>query len=106
MLESDLKISYGCTVRDENYIVNTLDKNLIPSDDLTLADIKPGVTGRIMRLCATPEVNQRLREMGFCESKKVKMISRNSNIICKLGTVRFGVGRSLAQCICLELVKK
>ena len=37
--------------------------------------IQAGVAVRIKRLCATPEVQHRLRELGFCEDQVIKLLT-------------------------------
>ena len=57
---------------------------------------------RIKRLSASPEVTHRLREMGFCEEQKIKLLSQQANIICQVCNVRVGISAALAERIIVE----
>jgi len=61
-----------------------------------------GVAVRIKELSATPEVNHRLREMGFCEEQKIKLLSRHTNLICQVCHARLGISSKLAEKILVE----
>jgi len=64
--------------------------------------IKVGVAVRIKRLCAAPELRDRLREIGFCEDRVVKLLTSHSNIICLVCVTRLAVSQQLAQQILVE----
>lgn len=57
---------------------------------------------RIKRLDAPAEVTRRLRELGFCEDRKIKLVSRHANLICQVCNARFGLSRKLAESIFVE----
>lgn len=57
---------------------------------------------RIKQLAATPDVNHRLREMGFCEEQSVRLIRSESHIICQVCNVRLGISSKLAETILVE----
>jgi Fe2+ transport system protein FeoA len=57
---------------------------------------------RIKRLNAPPEVMRRLRELGFCEDRQIKLLSRHVNLICQVCNARFGLSRQLAEGIVVE----
>ncbi|MDB6054374.1 MAG: FeoA domain protein [Verrucomicrobiales bacterium] len=67
-----------------------------------LSQVRTGVAVRIKRLSAPPEVTHRLREMGFCEEQKIKLLSRNSNLICQVCNARLGISSQLADKILVE----
>ena len=70
-----------------------------------LSEIGPGVFVRIKQLSASPEISSRLREMGFCEEQRVRLLSRNSNLICQVCNARLGISTQLAGLIWVEPVK-
>ena len=58
----------------------------------------------IKRLAGAPDMRERLREMGFCEKQRVKLLSRHSNLICQICNARLGISRQLAETILVEPV--
>ena len=56
-----------------------------------LSEVKAGDSVRIKQLSASPEVSSRLREMGFCEEQRVKLLSSNPNLICQVCNARLGL---------------
>ena len=72
-----------------------------------LSRIDTGVAVRIKQLSASPEVTHRLREMGFCEEQKIRLLSRQSSLICQVCNARLGISTRLAEKILVEpLVRK
>jgi Fe2+ transport system protein FeoA len=67
-----------------------------------LSDVRAGVSVRIKRVSASPEITSRLREMGFCEDQKIRLISRQSNLICQVCHARLGISSQLAEKILVE----
>jgi Fe2+ transport system protein FeoA len=67
-----------------------------------LSDIGTGVAVRIKQLSASPEVTHRLREMGFCEEQKIKLLSRQGSLICLVCNARLGISTRLAEKILVE----
>jgi ferrous iron transport protein A len=61
-----------------------------------------GTAVRIKRLSAPPEVSHRLRELGFCEEQRIKLLSRHSNFICLVCNARLGISEQLAENILVE----
>ncbi len=61
-----------------------------------------GAAVRIKRLEAAPEVNHRLREMGFCEDQRIHLVSRQANFICQVCNARLGISAQLAEAILVE----
>jgi Fe2+ transport system protein FeoA len=60
------------------------------------------VAVRIKRLSTTPEVTHRLREMGFCEEQKIRLLSRQTDLICQVCNARLGISGRLAEKILVE----
>jgi Fe2+ transport system protein FeoA len=69
-----------------------------------LTCVKPGSVVCIRELAVTPEVRERLREMGFCEKQHIKLVSRHSSVICQVCNARLGISRKLAETILVEPV--
>ena len=69
-----------------------------------LSAVTAGSFVRIKQLSASPEVSSRLREMGFCEDQRIKLLSRNSNLICQVCNARLGLSTQLAGLIMVETV--
>ena len=67
-----------------------------------LSRVNTGVAVRIKQLSASPEVTHRLREMGFCEEQKIKLLSRQTNLICQVCNARLGISTRLAEKIMVE----
>ena len=69
-----------------------------------LSRVSAGTAVRIKRLPASPEVSHRLREMGFCEEQKIKLLARHSNVICQVCNARLGISAQLADAILVETI--
>ena len=67
-----------------------------------LSRVNAGVAVRIKHLSGTPEMTHRLREMGFCEEQKIKLLSRQSSLICQVCNARLGISARLAERILVE----
>ena len=58
----------------------------------------------IKQLSATPEMAERLRELGLCEEQNIKLLVRDSNLICQVCNARLGISEKLAELILVEAV--
>ena len=67
-----------------------------------LSHIRAGTSVRIKKLPASSEVTHRLREMGFCEERKIRLLSSNANVICQVCNARLGISEDLAENILVE----
>jgi Fe2+ transport system protein FeoA len=47
-------------------------------------------------------MNDRLRELGFCEDQQVKILSRGGNLICQVCNARLGLSEKVASKILVE----
>ena len=56
-----------------------------------LSRVRLGEVVCIKQLSTSPEVTDRLREMGLCEEQKIKLVSRQSNFICQVCNARLGI---------------
>ena len=76
-----------------------------PAPLCPLSEVQAGTSVRIKQLSASPEMTKRLRELGFCEEQRVKLLSRNSNLICQVCNARLGLSSQLAGLIWVERIK-
>jgi len=74
------------------------------ADSCPLTQVQEGSTVCIKQLTAAPEVSSRLREMGFCEDQKIRLVSRHSNFICQVCNARLGISEQLAKTIMVQPV--
>ena len=70
-----------------------------------LSSVKAGTVVCIKHLVGAPEVRDRLREMGFGEKQIVKLLSRQTNLICQVCNARLGISEKLAETILVEPVR-
>ena len=70
-----------------------------------LSEVQAGVCVTIKQLSASPELSTRLRELGFCEEQRIKLLSRNPNLICQVCNARLGLSSQLADLIWVEKIK-
>ena len=68
----------------------------------SLDEARAGTFVRIKQLNATPEVSRQLREMGFCEEQRIKLLLKHTNVICQVCNARLGISNKLAQSIIVE----
>lgn len=61
--------------------------------------VKAGDTVVVKQLNGTPEMNQRLREMGFGEEQRVRVLQLQSNLLCQVCNSRLGLSARLAELI-------
>ncbi|HXR06625.1 MAG TPA: FeoA family protein [Candidatus Acidoferrum sp.] len=71
-----------------------------------LSSVRTGVDVRIKQLSAPAEVTHRLREMGFCEEQKIKLLSRQASLICQVCGARLGISQRLAERILVEQIPR
>lgn len=67
-----------------------------------LSKVLEGTAVRIKQHSASPEVIQRLREIGFGEEQQIKLLTRQSNLICQVCGSRLGISFQLAETILVE----
>src|SRR5881394_2579125 len=66
--------------------------------------VRAGIAVRVKQLCAAPALADRLREIGFCEDRIIKLLTSHNNIICLVCNTRLGLSEQLAQTILVEPV--
>jgi Fe2+ transport system protein FeoA len=69
-----------------------------------LSRVEAGEVVCIKELTTAPDVTDRLRELGFCEKQKIKLVARQSSFICQVCNARLGISRELADSILVEAV--
>ena len=67
-----------------------------------LSRVKAGVAVRIKQLCASPEVQNRLRELGLGEDQIIRLLTSQTNFICQVCNARLAISAQLAQLILVE----
>jgi ferrous iron transport protein A len=67
-----------------------------------LSRVKAGVAVRIKQLCASPELQNRLRELGLCEDQIIRLVTSQTNFICQVCDARLAISEQLAQLILVE----
>jgi Fe2+ transport system protein FeoA len=69
-----------------------------------LSRVKAGAVVCIRSLTTTPELSDRLRELGFCEQQRIRLLNRQSNFICQVCNARLAISEKLADSILVEPV--
>jgi Fe2+ transport system protein FeoA len=67
-----------------------------------LSRVKAGVAVRIKQLCAAPELQNRLRELGLGEDQVIKLLTSQTNFICQVCDARLAISQQLASLILVE----
>jgi Fe2+ transport system protein FeoA len=68
-----------------------------------LSQVKAGMVVCIKKLDASPELTDRLREMGFCEQQRIKLLRRHNGLICQVCNARLALSDKLAEAILVEM---
>jgi aminopeptidase len=63
-----------------------------------MPDVRSREGAKLMKQMLT----HRLREMGFCEEQKVRLLAQHANVICQVCNVRLGISAQLAEKILVE----
>jgi len=58
----------------------------------------------IKKVAAAPALTARLRELGLCEEQQIKLLARESNLICQVCNARLGISEEIAESIFVEAV--
>ena len=67
-----------------------------------LSRVKAGVAVRIKQLCASPELQNRVRELGLGEDQIIKLLTSHTNFICQVCNTRLAISEQLAKLILVE----
>lgn len=57
---------------------------------------------RIKQICAAPEVQHRLREIGLGEDQIIRLLTSQANFICLVCNTRLAISEQLARLILVE----
>ena len=71
-----------------------------------LTRVQAGVAVRIRQLCASPEMQHRLRELGFCEDQIIRLVTSRNNLICQVCNARLAISEELARLILVEPIPR
>jgi ferrous iron transport protein A len=71
-------------------------------DVCPLNEVRAGIAVRIKRLLAGPELQNRLRELGFCEDQVIRLLTSQTNFICQVCNARLAISEQLARLILVE----
>ena len=77
-----------------------------PCEVCPLSTIRAGVAVRIKQICAAPELQNRLRELGFCEDQIIKLLTSQTNFICQICNARLAISEQIAGLILVEPVRQ
>ena len=69
-----------------------------------LNKVRAGVAVRIKQLCAAPETQHRLREIGLGEEQIIRLLTSQANFICLVCNARLAISEQLASLILVEPV--
>jgi Fe2+ transport system protein FeoA len=105
LLATESQLTYVSPTVNEPVQVNPAPNASATPFLFPLSDVRAGVSVRIKQVSASPEVTNRLREMGFCEEQKIRLISRQSNLICQVCHARIGLNPKLAEKILVEALQ-
>ena len=67
-----------------------------------LSRVQAGMVVRVKRLMATPDVCQRLREIGLNEDTLIRLVARQASFICQVRNARLAFSETLANQILVE----
>ncbi|HRI16396.1 MAG TPA: FeoA family protein [Verrucomicrobiota bacterium] len=68
-----------------------------PGELYPLNKVRAGCVVIVRQLTAAPDINQRLREMGFGEEQRIKVITLQNNVLCQVCNARLGLSAKLAE---------
>ena len=69
-----------------------------------LSRVRAGAVVCIKQLATAPDVTSRLRELGFGEEQRIKLVARQSSFICQVCNARLAISEKLADSIMVETV--
>jgi ferrous iron transport protein A len=73
---------------------------------LPLHLLSEGAQARVCALNGNPEICQRLREMGFCESAIITKISGRHTLLCHVCGARIALSAQMAKFILVEPLRR
>ena len=100
--ESQLAYAARAVKKESTRTCFVLQGQCAGADVCPLSLVQAGATVYIKQLSTTPEVTDRLRELGFCERQKIKLLVRESSYICQVCNARVGISQKMAEAILVE----
>jgi Fe2+ transport system protein FeoA len=88
--------------RDRRHTYYVLDGECAGPRVCPLSRVQAGTTVCIRQLSTTPEITERLRELGFGEDQIIKLVTCDSSFICQVCNARLGISKKLADAILVE----
>lgn len=67
-----------------------------------LSSIRAGAVVCVKQLAVTPDLVDRLREMGLGEEQRVRLVSSQASVICQVCNARVAISQQLAEAILVE----
>lgn len=67
-----------------------------------LSRVQTGIAVRVRQLCAAPELQTRLRELGICEDQIIRLITNRTGFICQVCNSRLALSEQMAALILVE----
>jgi Fe2+ transport system protein FeoA len=67
-----------------------------------LSRVQTGIAVRVRQLCAAPEIQSRLRELGFCEDQVIRLVTNRTGFICQVCNSRLALSEQMAAMILVE----
>ena len=67
-----------------------------------LNQVEVGVAVRVKKLCASHDIQVRLRELGVCEHQIIRPLATQSNCICQVCNAHLAISHDLARFILVE----
>lgn len=71
-------------------------------DVCPLSKVKAGTTVCVRELATTPNVQDRLREIGLGEAQTIRLLTSEANVICQVCNARVAISQQLAEAILVE----
>lgn len=88
--------------REPAHTVYVLEGRCAGPEVCPLSRVQAGTTVCIKQLSTSPDVSERLRELGFGEQQKIKLLACESSYICQVCNARLGISKKLAEAILVE----
>ena len=91
-------------MKQDHLPVKLVEGSCARPDICPLSRVKAGTTVCVRELAASPEVRDRLREMGLGEAQTIRLLTSEANFICQVCNARVAISQELAEAILVEPV--
>ena len=102
VLETQSQLAYSPVAMNDGVLTVDVPAECTQPFVCPLSHVRAGTSVKIKQLATAPDVTHRLREMGFCEEQKIRLLAQHTNIICQVCNVRLGISTQLAEKILVE----